>query len=35
MRDEAIESMEIVIELDGSFSRVAKNKLESLRQPAS
>ncbi|NBC03904.1 MAG: hypothetical protein GVY20_09405 [Bacteroidetes bacterium] len=35
MRDEAIESMETVIELDGSFSRVAKNKLESLRQPAS
>lgn len=35
MRDEAIESMETVIELDGSFSRVAKNKLESLREPAS
>lgn len=35
MRDKAIESMERVIELDGSFSRVAKNKLESIRQPAS
>ncbi|MDZ7719973.1 MAG: hypothetical protein U5K72_14245 [Balneolaceae bacterium] len=33
MREKAIESMERVIELDGSFSRVAKNKLESLRQP--
>ncbi len=37
MTQEAIESMERVIELDGSFSRVAKNKLESIRQqqPAS
>ncbi len=35
MTDEAIESMERVIELDGSFSRVAKNKLENLRNPAS
>jgi tetratricopeptide (TPR) repeat protein len=35
MTDEAIESMERVIELDGSFSRVAKNKLGSIRQPAS
>lgn len=35
MTDEAIESMERVIELDGSFSRVAKNKLESIRRPAS
>lgn len=35
MTDEAIESMERVVELDGSFSRVAKNKLESLRNPAS
>lgn len=33
--NEAIESMEKVIELDGSFSRVAKNKLQSLRNPAS
>lgn len=35
LTNEAIESMERVIELDGSFSRVAKNKLESLRNPAS
>lgn len=35
MTDEAIESMERVIELDGSFSRVAKNKLESISMPAS
>ena len=35
MTTEAIESMERVIELDGSFSRVAKNKLELIREPAS
>lgn len=35
MTDDAIESMERVIELDGSFSRVAKNKLESISMPAS
>lgn len=35
MTNQAIESMKRVIELDGSFSRVAKNKLESLRNPAS
>lgn len=34
MREQAIESMEKVIKLDGSFSRVAKNKLESLKNPA-
>lgn len=35
MTNEAIKSMERVVELDGSFSRVAKNKLESLKNPAS
>lgn len=37
MATDAIESMKKVIELDGSFSRVAKNKLKSIRkqQPAS
>lgn len=35
MMNDAIESMERVIELDGAFSRVAKNKLESIRNPAS
>lgn len=35
MTDEAIKSMERVVELDGSFSRVAKNKLERIRKPGS
>ena len=35
MTNEAIKSMERVIELDGSFSRVARKKLESIREPAS
>jgi len=34
MTEQAIESMEEVIEIDGSFSRVAKNKLESIKNPA-
>lgn len=35
MTNDAIKSIERVIELDGAFSRVAKNKLETLREPAS
>lgn len=35
MTNDALESIERVIELDGSFSRVAKNKLESIRKPVS